>query len=180
MTVPTGVGCSNVWPTVHKRSWDCCTATGSTSRAASPPSPDGKRSRNVVLCTSHGKMVLKRYRKSWRGATVTYGHSIVTHLSRVGVPVTRLVRSPTGATSVRLDDHQYALFEYVPGVNYTTRFLSPACRESARKTHRPATSRYRIRLVQSPGPLRVVKLGRQGIHGENKVGFQVSIGRISC
>ena len=25
----------------------------------------GQRSRNVVLCTSHGKMVLKRYRKSW-------------------------------------------------------------------------------------------------------------------
>ena len=30
---------------------------------------------------------------------------------------------------MRLDDHQYALFEYVPGVNYTTRFLFPACRE---------------------------------------------------
>ncbi len=89
----------------------------------------GQRSRNVVLCTSQGKMVLKCYRKNWRGTSVTYSHSIVAHLSQVGVPATRLVRTHTGATSVRLDDFQYALFEFVPGINYTTRFLSPACRE---------------------------------------------------
>ena len=45
MRVAIGVGISTVRPTVHSRSDDCRTASGSTARALSPSAPEGNETR---------------------------------------------------------------------------------------------------------------------------------------
>jgi Ser/Thr protein kinase RdoA (MazF antagonist) len=83
----------------------------------------GRRSLNVAVTTSSGRRVLKLYRPQWTQATVRYGHSILLHLERQNVPTTRLVRTWSGETLVTRGDRVFALFEFVPGVNYSLNYL---------------------------------------------------------
>lgn len=88
--------------------------------------PFGRRSRNVFISTTAGKKVLKRYRRKWHPDTITYGHSIHTYLAEHNFPTPRLVTTPQGATFINLNGENYALFDFVKGVNYSSSYLPRA------------------------------------------------------
>ena len=82
-----------------------------------------RRSLNVAVATPSGKRVLKLYRPQWKPATVEYGHSILVRLEEQNVPAVRLSRTTDGATYVTRQDRVFAVFDFVPGVNYSLNFL---------------------------------------------------------
>lgn len=84
----------------------------------------GRRSRNVVVDTDHGRKVIKRYRDTWDAATVAYGHSILLRCQAQRLPAPRLVRAPDGATWVRLEGGGvYAVFDLLDGRGYSSSYL---------------------------------------------------------
>jgi Ser/Thr protein kinase RdoA (MazF antagonist) len=83
----------------------------------------GRRSRNVVVMTNGGRRVLKLYRPQWTSETVRYGHSILEHLERLGFPAPRLERTRRGATWVAKEGRLFAVFGYLPGINYSLNYL---------------------------------------------------------
>lgn len=88
--------------------------------------PLGQRSRNVVLNTSTGKKVLKRYRKEWELPAIEFGHSLLIHLAEIGFPAPRLMTTTGGHTFVTQEGHHYALFDFIEGNNYSSKFVSRA------------------------------------------------------
>ena len=88
--------------------------------------PFSRRSRNVVLETSAGKMVLKRYRPEWQVPTIVYGHSVLNRLAELNFPAPRLVVTPDGASYVSHDGQNYALFTFVVGTNYCSSYVPRA------------------------------------------------------
>lgn len=88
--------------------------------------PLGRRSRNVVLHTSAGKKVLKRYRAAWQEPAVTYGHSILTQLAALDFPAPRLVLTPAGQSFVNHQGTCYALFDFVAGHNISGSYVRRA------------------------------------------------------
>jgi Ser/Thr protein kinase RdoA (MazF antagonist) len=85
--------------------------------------PLGQRSHNVIVNTTAGRKVLKRYRPKWQPPTINYGHSILDRLAECNFPAPRLVATPGGATSVTHNSRYYALFNYVKGSNYAASYL---------------------------------------------------------
>jgi len=85
--------------------------------------PLGGRNRTVLVHTSAGKMVLKRYRRHWQATTIRHEHSILTGLEQVNFPAPRLVTTTEGESLVSQDDAHYGLFDYVSGVNYAATYL---------------------------------------------------------
>ena len=83
----------------------------------------GRRSRTVVVTTNGGKRVVKMYRPQWTPATVRYGHSILGRLRELEFPVPPLSRTSEGATWTGIDDAVLAVFDFVPGTNYSLNFL---------------------------------------------------------
>jgi Ser/Thr protein kinase RdoA (MazF antagonist) len=83
----------------------------------------GRRSLNVAVRTDGGTKVVKRYRPEWGESTVRYGHSIVDRLAELNVPAARLVRAPDGATWTSVGGAVFAVFDYIPGTNYSLNFL---------------------------------------------------------
>jgi Ser/Thr protein kinase RdoA (MazF antagonist) len=83
----------------------------------------GRRSLNVAVETDGGTKVVKRYRPQWSESTVRHGHSIIDRLSELDVPAVRLIRAPDGATWTSAGGAVFAVFEYVPGTNYSLNFL---------------------------------------------------------
>jgi Ser/Thr protein kinase RdoA (MazF antagonist) len=83
----------------------------------------GRRSLNAAVTTRRGPKVLKLYRPQWNRSTVAYGHSILLELAACGFPAVRLYPTSTGATAVTIGDRVFALFDFVPGVNYSLNYL---------------------------------------------------------
>lgn len=82
-----------------------------------------RRSLNAAVTTSRGTKVVKQYRPEWSAATVAYGHSILTRLEELDFPAVRLERTPDAQTMVELDGRVYAVFDFVPGTNYSLNYL---------------------------------------------------------
>jgi Ser/Thr protein kinase RdoA (MazF antagonist) len=82
-----------------------------------------RRSSNAAVHTDCGPKVLKRYRPDWAPATVVHGHSILTRLEEARFPAVRLHRGPDGATWTAADDGVFAVFDWVPGTNYSINYL---------------------------------------------------------
>ena len=82
-----------------------------------------RRSLNVAVATPAGKRVLKLYRPQWKPATVLYGHSILLELERQNVPSVRLAQTREGMTYVTREDRVFAVFDFIPGVNYSLNYL---------------------------------------------------------
>jgi Ser/Thr protein kinase RdoA (MazF antagonist) len=82
-----------------------------------------RRSLNVVVRTDRGTKVVKRYRPQWTEETVRTGHSVLSRLAELAVPAVRLVRAPGGTTWVSVDGQVFAVFDHVPGTNYSLNFL---------------------------------------------------------
>jgi glycosyltransferase involved in cell wall biosynthesis/Ser/Thr protein kinase RdoA (MazF antagonist) len=83
----------------------------------------GRRSRNVAVATDAGKKVVKLYRPQWSPDTVRNGHSILVRLEELGFPTPRLVRARDGANWTRIDSDLFAIFDFLPGTNYSLHFL---------------------------------------------------------
>jgi Ser/Thr protein kinase RdoA (MazF antagonist) len=86
--------------------------------------PIGRRNRSVVVDTTAGRKVLKRYRDQWAVPTIVHEHSILRHLGAVGFPVVRLESTLAGETFVEREDGRFALFAFEDGVNLAG-FLLP-------------------------------------------------------
>lgn len=77
----------------------------------------GRRNRNVVVATSAGPVVVRRYRDIAPADSVAHEHQLLTELERHGFPAVRLRRTAQGRTVVYEGRHRYAVFDYVPGHN---------------------------------------------------------------
>lgn len=82
-----------------------------------------RRSLNLVVETSCGTKVVKAYRPHWSHGSVRCGHSILMRLEELGFPAVRLVRSPDGTTWTNVGSQIFAVFDFVPGTNYSIAFL---------------------------------------------------------
>jgi len=78
-----------------------------------PPGPG--RSHSLILTTSQGKKVLKRYKYTVIVPAIVHEHSILAYLAGVGFPSPRLVATPSGETMVCRDGHHYAMFDFIAG-----------------------------------------------------------------
>lgn len=87
-----------------------------------------RRSLNIVVDTDQGTKVVKAYRPRWPEGSVQCGHSILVRLEELGFPAVRLVRSPEGATWTIVGERFFAVFDFVPGTNYSIAFLRRADR----------------------------------------------------
>ncbi len=122
--------------------------------------PFGNRNSSLVLHTSSGKKVLKRYRSPWPAATMTYEHAILNQLAVCGFPAPRLNATLEGETLVPRNGRTYALFDFVEGTNVSANFL---------------TQRQRQRLIAQAGTV-LARLHHQlsGFLpvGEHHLGYQ--------
>jgi len=84
------------------------------------------RADNVVVSTTDGRKVLKRYKASVAAASIVHEHSILRHLARLNFPAPRLVPAADGATARQIDGRWYAVFDYLPGyLHYHEHLWSP-------------------------------------------------------
>lgn len=91
--------------------------------------PLSRRTRNVIVNTSLGKKVLKRYRAMLPISTILYSHSILKRLAELNFPAPRLVLTPGGNNYTSYANNNYALFDFVEGESYSLSFLLPAHRQ---------------------------------------------------
>lgn len=75
----------------------------------------GNRSSSLLLPTSQGKKVLKRYKDSLTESSIVYEHSILTYLGQIDFPAPRLVATGAGEVLVCHCQHRYALFDFIEG-----------------------------------------------------------------
>ncbi|HUP76700.1 MAG TPA: phosphotransferase [Acidimicrobiales bacterium] len=107
---------------------DCATVLGQYDlRVTGAPRNIGYGWRNeiVIVKTSDGTKVLKRYPSRWSEAAVQHEHSILAHLESVAFPAVRLVRRSDGTTSTTHAGVTYVLFEFSSGRNVTGCITSP-------------------------------------------------------
>lgn len=88
--------------------------------------PFGWRSRNVIVETSGGRKVLKRYRPQWRLATIRHEHSILARLGEVSFPAPRLLYNQAGDSVTCYGEQVYGLFDYVAGTNLASSLMPSA------------------------------------------------------
>lgn len=95
---------------------------------AMPEHPDALgRSGSLVVQTTLGKAILKRYKSSVELPAVIHEHSILTYLAQIDFPAPRLLSAQTGETFVHAHGANYALFEFIQGATrYPHNFLLPA------------------------------------------------------
>lgn len=85
--------------------------------------PNARRNTNLIIDTTTGKKVLKNYRTDWKQSTIKFEHSILHRLAEVDFPAPRLVLTQTGSSWIHKDGHNYCLFDFIPGTNYSSSFL---------------------------------------------------------
>jgi Ser/Thr protein kinase RdoA (MazF antagonist) len=83
---------------------------GSISRPAG-----ASRSQNLIVETSAGKKLLKRYKSVVNVDMARHEHSILRHLAAVDFPAPRLTANHAGETLVTHDDGHYALYDFLEG-----------------------------------------------------------------
>jgi Ser/Thr protein kinase RdoA (MazF antagonist) len=85
--------------------------------------PNTRRNQNLIVHTTRGKKVVKRYRADWNPETIIFEHSILTRLAETGFPAPRLAATPAGETWVQIDGRHYCVFDFLAGRNYSGSFL---------------------------------------------------------
>ncbi len=90
-----------------------------------PPAnlPNTRRNRNLIVHTSQGRKILKHYRADWRASTINFEHSLLSRLAELDFPAPRLVPLPDGRTWLSLETHNFCLFDFIEGANYSSSFL---------------------------------------------------------
>lgn len=77
--------------------------------------PGGNRNDSVLINTTQGKKVFKRYKDSMGDPTILHEHSILAYLAQVNFPAPRLVATRAGHTLVHRGKQRYALFDFIEG-----------------------------------------------------------------
>ena len=96
----------------------------------------GRRNRNIAVTTGRGRVVVKAYRPRWTIATVRYVHSIQLRLDELGFSASRPLDSTQGQTWMTVAGDVFAVFDLIPGVNYSMNFLLRNDRLRLRMTSR--------------------------------------------
>jgi Ser/Thr protein kinase RdoA (MazF antagonist) len=77
--------------------------------------PLKSRSLHIVLNTTEGKKILKRYKATVSQSVITTEHSILNYLATIDFPAPRLISTDYGEMLIRLAGHHYAMFDYLDG-----------------------------------------------------------------
>lgn len=88
------------------------------------PTIGASRSRNLILQTSTGMKVLKRYKYSLDIEAIVYEHSVLRHLANADFPAPRLVLNRDGYAHTELNGKLYAVFDFNPGFKYSDFIIS--------------------------------------------------------
>jgi len=88
------------------------------------PAIGSTRCQNLILKTSEGKKVLKRYKFSLSFEAIIYEHSVLRHLTTADFPAPRLVLNKHGKTCTELEGKYYAITDFIAGFRYTDFFIS--------------------------------------------------------
>lgn len=84
------------------------------------------RSGNVIVKTSAGKKILKRYKDTLVPAAFDHEHSILNYLAQIDFPAPRLTPTLSGETLIQKGGSYYALFDFLEGYfQYHNYFLLP-------------------------------------------------------
>ena len=83
----------------------------------------GRRNRNIAVTTNRGRVVVKAYRPRWTVATVRYAHSIQLRLAELDFPASRPLDTIGGESWTAVGGDVFAVFDLIPGVNYSMNFL---------------------------------------------------------
>lgn len=89
----------------------------------------GSRNATLVINTTEGKKVLKRYKESLGDSTIIQEHSILKYLAENDFPAVRLVPARSGQTLIHFKKHRYALFDYINGFRVYDYILLPTTRQ---------------------------------------------------
>lgn len=88
-----------------------------------PPATLG-RSSSLVVDTSIGRAMLKRYKPTVNLSAVVHEHSILTYLAQANFPAPRLLTTRSDATFVHRQGATYALFDFLEGyTQYSNYYL---------------------------------------------------------
>lgn len=75
----------------------------------------GNRSYSLLVHTSAGKKILKKYKPSLGQSTIIQEHSLLTYLAQTDFPSPHLVTTATGQTLLHRGSPRLALFDYIEG-----------------------------------------------------------------
>jgi Ser/Thr protein kinase RdoA (MazF antagonist) len=78
-------------------------------------SAGGRRSQSLIIQTSAGKKVLKKYKPTVIRPAIVHEHSILARLAELDFPSPRLVATRSGQTWLACGDDNYALFDFIEG-----------------------------------------------------------------
>ncbi len=109
---------------------------------------EGRNSCNVVLETSAGTKVLKRYHGSLAKTLVE--HFVIDHLSETDFPCPRLERNDQGLTYYQSGRQHYAIYEYIDGRPWSSCAADPALKEHAVKSSARTLARLDVALNAIP------------------------------
>ena len=79
------------------------------------PASGGSRNISLIVNTSRGKGILKKYQENLGNSTIIQERSILKYLAQIDFPATRLVETKSSQTLVQRGKNRYALFDYVDG-----------------------------------------------------------------
>nr|NIV31232.1 phosphotransferase [Anaerolineae bacterium] len=105
------------------------------------PATGSGRSASLIVRTSRGKKVLKRYKYSLNLEAITYEHSVLKKLETAGFCAPRLVLNRDGEACTELGGSYYAVSDFIPGFKYVdfvisrrrkSKFIAQAARALAR------------------------------------------------
>lgn len=111
-------------------------------KSDSQPAIGSSRSRNLILETTEGKKVLKRYKYSLGVEAIIYEHSVLNHLANAGFTAPRLVLNREGKTYTQLEGRLYAVTDFVAGFKYSDFIISRHTRKCFVEQAARALARY--------------------------------------
>jgi Ser/Thr protein kinase RdoA (MazF antagonist) len=88
------------------------------------PAAASGRSQNLILETSKGGKVLKKYKYSLSLEAIIYEHSLLRHLAVADFPAPRLAVNRNGETCTEFEGRFYAITDFVAGLKYTDFIIS--------------------------------------------------------
>lgn len=75
----------------------------------------GNRATNIIVQTSKGKKLVKKYKETLGRSTIVMEHSILEYLKMISFPAPHLYPSNSGDTLIECDNHFFAVFDYIEG-----------------------------------------------------------------
>ncbi|HSL45274.1 MAG TPA: phosphotransferase [Anaerolineales bacterium] len=114
-----------------------------------PPAnlPLSRRTHNLILHTSTGRKVVKRYRARLEIPSILYSHSILERLAELNIPGPRLNTSREGTNFVSLESGNCAVFDFVEGTNYSLSFVPSSHRRTLMHIAGQTLGRFHIALA---------------------------------